>query len=444
MSSHSVLEEENSRYPTAETGSSAPQTAEEDAPNEPSFILVPPRFYTPIDDSVDRYTKALSQHLLMQRARQRVLNDNIAEAVHLSFSVAPEQPAFAKIPYTLDLKGAMTKVDGLDTGMNGLQMKVSLPPEGTWSPFNAAGRLRLTTSGGLSASGFISRPIGVEEEATAAIFGTLGQGLTIDDNNIGFRVDYKDASYGVCLESSHHTTTNCGGLPSTAPSTTSESCGVSGSSVASSSSTVAEETTCPSFSGWVWGRTQFGLSGGVQTGIDAHGESLGYRCVGAFSSASGDSNYIPNGGDYQLVGEYNSATKSVTAAYHQLIVMQRKCYNLLEDKHISAIANYVDVAVEATRNGDTGKSEIAVGASWQPNRTWLIKARLSTLAGVGLTVAAKSWSQMNGVVAATVGLRSSGPYFGLRCHFQNWGSEVFGKAAEDSSPVGNKWAPLNE
>lgn len=170
---------------------------------------------------------------------------------------------------------------------------------------------------------------------------------------LGFRVDYKDASYGVCLESSHHTTTNCGGLPSTAPSTTSESCGVSGSSVASSSSTVAEETTCPSFSGWVWGRTQFGelqlligctddsdrslwrgpnwnrcprrISGvGRRTYIRFTRAFHSYRCVGAFSSASGDSNYIPNGGDYQLVGEYNSATKSVTAAYHQLIVMQRK------------------------------------------------------------------------------------------------------------------------
>ncbi|KAF4655999.1 hypothetical protein FOL46_008028 [Perkinsus olseni] len=425
-------------------------------PATATSVQVPPSgvkvVETVIDDSVERFTKPLSQHLLMQRPRQRVLNENIAEAAHLSFSVAPEQPPFAKveanvtIPYSVDLKGAVTKVEDLDTGTDGLQIKASLPADGPWSPLDAAGSVRLTTSGGLSASGFISRPIGLKDEGTAAVFGTLGQGKTAEDNNIGLRVDYTNASYGVCLGSSHHSAAPLAiAGSSTATSTTSESCGVSGSSVASSSSTITEDVASPLFSGWLWGRTQFGLSAGIQAAVSMNGEPFGYRCVGAFSSASsGDSNYIPSGGDYQLVGEYNSATKSVTAAYHQLIVMQRKCYNILEDKHIAAVANYVDLAVEATRHGDTDKSEVAVGASWQPNRTWLLKARLSTIAGVGVTVAAKSWTQMSGVIAATVGMRSTGPYLGLRCHFQNWGSEAFGKADGDSSPIGNKWAPLDE
>ncbi|KAF4753717.1 hypothetical protein FOZ62_010145 [Perkinsus olseni] len=452
MNVTSAIEETDNSNSVAEARPSASDSTESEAPKDPSFVLVPPRFQTVIDDSVERFTKPLSQHLLMQRPRQRVLNENIAEAAHLSFSVAPEQPPFAKveanvtIPYSVDLKGAVTKVEDLDTGTDGLQMKASLPADGPWSPLDAAGSVRLTTSGGLSASGFISRPIGLKDEGTAAVFGTLGQGTTAEDNNIGLRVDYTNASYGVCLGSSHHNASPLASAgSSTATSTTSESCGVSGSSVASSSSTITEDVASPLFSGWLWGRTQFGLSAGIQAAVSMNGKPFGYRCVGAFSSASsGDSNYIPSGGDYQLVGEYNSATKSVTAAYHQLIVMQRKCYNILEDKHIAAVANYVDLAVEATRHGDTGKSEVAVGASWQPNRTWLLKARLSTVAGVGVTVAAKSWTQMSGVIAATVGMRSTGPYLGLRCHFQNWGSEAFGKADGDSSPIGNKWAPLDE
>ncbi|KAF4670725.1 hypothetical protein FOL47_001874 [Perkinsus chesapeaki] len=434
---------------TTTTTTTKVNTESPDAAPEPSFVLVPPRFRTVIDDTVERYTKPLSQHFLLQRARRRVLNECVAEATHLSFSVAPEQPPFAKveanvtIPYCVDLKGAMSKVDGLDTGRDGLQIKVSLPKDGPWSPLDAAGRVRLTTAGGLSASGFASRPVGINNEGTSAVFGTIGQGTGIDDNNLGVRVDYNNSSYGICLASgsnlpsSHH---------STSTASNSESCGVSGSSVASSSSTISEDTRrAPLFSGWLWGRTNFGLSGGIQAWVSMTGKSSGYRCVGAFSSAMENANYISKGGDYQLVAEYNSATESVMAAYHQLIVIKRKCYNILEDKHVAAVANYVDLAVEANRHGDTGTSEVAIGASWQPNKNWLLKARLSTVSGVGLTVAAKSWTQMSGMIAATIGMRggTTAPYLGLRCHFQNWGGNAFGKADGDSSPIGNKWAPID-
>lgn len=129
----------------------------------------------------------------------------------------------------------------------------------------------------------------------------------------------------------------------------------------------------------------------------------------------------------------------LTVGFTQHLVTHRKVYNPFEDKRVKFIANYVDIAVEATSGG-----RIAGGVSWQPNKNLLSKLHVSTDKGVVVSFAARNWWVPSVLTSASAGLDIKGtPFLGLKLQVSNWLSSVeYSKGQSVSDLPATKWLPL--
>ena len=138
------------------------------------------------------------------------------------------------------------------------------------------------------------------------------------------------------------------------------------------------------------------------------------------------------------------ATPAVTLGFLQQIVARRKIYNPLEDKRVRFIANYIDMAIEASRRS-AGGTDLAAGVSWQPNKNLLLKGRVSSAAGVSVTAAVKSWWKPTLTLAGTAGVSNHGVYAGVQVRLQNVGEVGFARPeTQSSAPEGYRWETVSD
>ena len=133
---------------------------------------------------------------------------------------------------------------------------------------------------------------------------------------------------------------------------------------------------------------------------------------------------------------------NVTLGFLQQMVTKRRVYNPLEDKRVKFIANYVDVGCEVSRTADS--TSLAAGVAWQPNKNLLFKSRISSMSGVSLTAACKSWWTPSITAAVTAGLSHTGPYTGIQLKVQNTGQTDYSLPDNTDHVAGHRWDTITE
>ena len=125
---------------------------------------------------------------------------------------------------------------------------------------------------------------------------------------------------------------------------------------------------------------------------------------------------------YCVSSSLNMPTKEVSIGFSQHLVTHRKVYNVFEDKRVKFIANYIDIAVEASSKPDDSKAtQVAAGISWQPNKNMLLKLHASTQQGLVGTWAVRNYWVPSVLVAVSGGVDTKGSLFlGGRLQVSNW------------------------
>jgi hypothetical protein len=149
---------------------------------------------------------------------------------------------------------------------------------------------------------------------------------------------------------------------------------------------------------------------------------------------------------YCVSSSFNVPSNELTLGFSQHLVTHRKIYNPLEEKRVKFIANYVDIAVEASSstskaNTSSGLNRVSAGVSWQPNKNVLIKLHASTNQGVVSTLAVRNWWLPSALVAVSLGVNSGGtPFIGGRFQLSNWlTSAEYEKGQPISALPTTKW-----
>jgi hypothetical protein len=149
---------------------------------------------------------------------------------------------------------------------------------------------------------------------------------------------------------------------------------------------------------------------------------------------------IPNtDSTYCVSSSLTTPSNEITVGFSQHLVTHRKVYNLFEDKRVKFIANYIDIAIEATSAGS--KTNVLAGVSWQPNKNILSKVHVSTSEGVVGTIAARNWWLPSVLASASVGVDVEGnPFVGGRLQVSNWLTAVeYEKGRRVSELPTTKW-----
>lgn len=127
---------------------------------------------------------------------------------------------------------------------------------------------------------------------------------------------------------------------------------------------------------------------------------------------------------YCISSTIRSPSNELTVGFSQHLVTHRKVYNIFEDKRVKFIANYIDIAVEAT-SGPENTAAVAAGVSWQPNKNLLAKIHVSTDRGAVATVAVRNWWVPSVLACVSTGVDVSGsPFVGGRFQLSNWLTRV--------------------
>ncbi|RYY34244.1 hypothetical protein EON62_03470 [archaeon] len=134
---------------------------------------------------------------------------------------------------------------------------------------------------------------------------------------------------------------------------------------------------------------------------------------------------------YELSLAYDSARREVVAAYIHNLTLRRRVYNVLEDRNVKGIFNYLDFGFELRRPlvGPASDASLALGAAWQINRNLLLKARLGTRDASG-TIALRAWTQPALTLCATttVSRTSAAPALGFYIAMEHGGALEYQKA----------------
>lgn len=155
---------------------------------------------------------------------------------------------------------------------------------------------------------------------------------------------------------------------------------------------------------------------------------------------------IPNtDSSYCVSSNYKVGSKQLTIGFSQHLVTHRKVYNVFEDKRVKFIANYVDVAVEAT-TVPKGPTNVLAGVSWQPNKNILVKLHASTEEGVVATGAVRNYWIPSVLLAVSAGIDTKGtPFVGGKLQVSNWlSSAEYHRGRPISTLPATRWLDVNE
>jgi hypothetical protein len=143
---------------------------------------------------------------------------------------------------------------------------------------------------------------------------------------------------------------------------------------------------------------------------------------------------------YCVSSVYKMPSNELTLGFSQHLVTHRKVYNILEDKRVKFIANYVDIAVEATTH-KSGFSDVSAGVSWQINKNLLVKLHASTNQGLVSTLAVRNWWIPSVLTSVSAGIdRAGDPFIGGRFQLSNWlTSAEYQKGQPISTLPTTKW-----
>ena len=365
----------------------------------PKVILIPARF-TQVIPQIDLLTSAPISDLLGVSDRKKTLNEYSMSrsAADIEVSLAPQSsiPSLVHGRLSLPISG---KTVGVPTGGLDVVLSSSLP-----SHFKGSARLGVDSTGGVTGTAYVRRKLGqsdISESKAVDTYMRFGSGVF----TVGSRIVGNTSLLGV-----EHSMS-----AATVPPTS-----------------------------LVYGVTTIGdVRAGAQIIIDDCLTFPYEAHVTLLNSSEAKASPISSL-TVSLLGKKFDATPTVTLGFHQKIVSARRILNPLENPQATQIANYIDCAFEATHK-PSGLTELAAGASWQWNKNWLMKVRLSTCAGISSTIACKSWWNPTLTAAFTGGARWDGLYAGLMLKLQNTGDSVFRGVNLNDSPdsiYGNKWQEL--
>jgi hypothetical protein len=166
---------------------------------------------------------------------------------------------------------------------------------------------------------------------------------------------------------------------------------------------------------WAWGLGR--ITDDFWVGV--HGQPLG-GLSGLTLSGSLEKRIPGTDSSYCVSSSYKMASKELTMGFSQHLVTHRKVYNIFEDKRVKFIANYVDIALEATSK-HFAETDVAAGVTWQPNKNMLFKLHASTEQGIVGTTAVRNYWLPSVLVAVSAGVDTKGtPFIGGRFQVSNW------------------------
>ena len=163
-------------------------------------------------------------------------------------------------------------------------------------------------------------------------------------------------------------------------------------------------------------------------------------------SASLDRRVPGTDSTYCLSSTLRSPSNELTVGFSQHLVTHRKVYNPFEDKRVKFIANYVDIAVEATSGGAKNSTAVAAGVSWQPNKNVIAKAHISTHQGLVGTLAVRNWWVPSVLTCVSAGIDAKGtPFLGGRFQLSNWLTRVEYERGQPISQLpSTKWMSIED
>ena len=338
-------------------------------PQKESFVLVPPRFSVRGLTRVMEYENPMNLYF-GDLFRQEVLNDlhNFRGTAAIDLLIAPEIPPTASAHVSLS---GSTLTKSVDHGELHLHFHNNLA-----ETIRAVGRLSIGSSVGVTGFGILSKVI--EKGKLSLTFARDSDGF----KNVGIRGE--SGSFLMGME-----------IPESVESTH-----------AWMISRLSKE--------FYVGMSAFPVSAwkNIDSPLILKG-SLEKRIPGTDSS-------------YCVSSSFNLPSSELTLGFSQHLVTHRKIYNLLEDKRVKFIANYVDIAVEASSStsqasNSSGLTRVAAGVSWQPNKNVLIKLHASTNQGIVSTLAVRNWWLPSALVAVSAGVGVGGtPFIGGRFQLSNW------------------------
>lgn len=142
---------------------------------------------------------------------------------------------------------------------------------------------------------------------------------------------------------------------------------------------------------------------------------------------------------YELSLAFDGARKEVVAGFVYNQVLRRKVYNVLEDRRVKGIYNYVDLGLELRRPlmmdarnpTAAAPASLALAAAWQLNRNVMFKGRVGTN-DASASVVFKSWWDTAVTACATVTLdrRTFGTSAGFFLSAERGGALDYQKATE--------------
>jgi hypothetical protein len=144
---------------------------------------------------------------------------------------------------------------------------------------------------------------------------------------------------------------------------------------------------------------------------------------------------------YELSLAFDGARKEMVAGFVYNQVLRRKVYNVLEDRRVKSIYNYVDLGLELRRPlmmdprnpsaAAAAPASLALAAAWQLNRNVMFKGRVGTN-DASASVVLKSWWDTAVTACATVTLdrRTFGTSAGFFLSAERGGALDYQKATE--------------